>query len=141
MPPGGSGPLDFAELLVSLTRETAGQQARLDEEYAARREEFLRLLAGERGGVAEQLLLQLAPQRLAIEEVEIEARFRFAAARERRVSLSVELLNLGFSRRYAYSGYVENSVGVSIRSFEPPRAEDGRAKPLQVTPPKGKENG
>lgn len=138
---GGGGPLDFAELLVSLTRGTVDQQARLDEEYGARREEFLRLLAAERGGVGEQLLLQLAPQRVAIREVEVQARFRFAAARERRASLAVELLDLGFSRRYARSGYVENSVSVSVRRLEAPGAGGGRARPTEVIPPKGKANG
>jgi hypothetical protein len=120
MPLGGS-PLDFSELLVSLTRGMAGQQARLDEEYRRRLDDFLRMLGGEvRGSVEERLLLQVVPERLSLKEVEIETTFRFAVSSERRMSLGVELLNLGFSRRYAYSGHVENSLRVNIRRLEQP---------------------
>jgi hypothetical protein len=130
--PRAGGPLDFSELLVSMARGVAEQQARLDEDYRARLGEFGRLL-GEAGvAVDERLLMQVAPRRLSINEVEIETTFRFAASRERSVSLGVALLNLGFSRRYAHAGHVENGLRVSVRRVELPQ---------EPNPPKGKANG
>jgi hypothetical protein len=107
--------IDFTELLTSLALGIADQQALLEEDYGRRLEEFGPILREARAKGHEELARSVAPCLISLREVEIELMFRFAASRERQFELELQPLNLGYARRYAHSGYVENRLQFSLQ--------------------------
>lgn len=108
--------VDFTELLTTLALQVADEQARLEEEYRQRVEEFGPILREARARGYEELARSLAPGMISLQEVEIELMFRFATSLEQQFRFELQPLNLGYTRRYAYSGFVENRLQFSLHS-------------------------
>jgi len=109
--------VDFTELLTSLALQIADEQARLEEDHRQRLEEYWPILQEARAKGYEELARAVAPGLISLQEVEIELMFRLAASLEQQFKFELQPLNLGYTRRYAYSGFVENRLQFSLQSI------------------------
>ena len=105
----------LSDFLEALTKEIPYQQARFDYDFLDRLSQFAPAFEVCRAAGLENLALAIAPRQSILDQVEIEASYRTTETREQQVSLQVQPLNLGFSRRCAYSGFVQNRLQLSVR--------------------------
>lgn len=110
-----AGSFSMTDFLTALTFEIHIQQARLDFDFDERIKAFKDVLVEASKNGTLHLALSVAPMQMVIMNVEVSARFRFTTEREEETKLKVSPINLGFSRRYAFSGYVENSLQVKVQ--------------------------
>lgn len=111
---------ELADLVTSLVEGLPAQQKRLDDDFAERLAEAAPLLraVAERGG--EALARGVAPAPVIVRRVEVEAQVRVARAREREagagvgIRLETELLNLGVTRKYAYSEFSQSQLKMVV---------------------------
>lgn len=104
----------LGELIAGLTAGLPREQQRLDRRHLAEVDALapvLRALA-ERG--APGLARALQPAAPVVARVEVRAGFRFARSRGEERGLEVRLLNLGYRRKYAFSGFEENTLTVVV---------------------------
>lgn len=112
----------IGDLLPALAGTSAQAQQRLDAEHLER----LDALGALAGGLApEHLALLPLPGRQVLTEAAVEAELRFGESRgsEVGVELGVELLSLGYRRRYAYSGFTASKVRLTVRQVPPATLE------------------
>jgi hypothetical protein len=105
----------LSDFLEALTKEIPYQQARFDYDFLDRLSQFGPALEACRAAGLENLALAIAPRQSILDQVEIEVSYRTTQSSEQQVSLQVQPLNLGFSRRFAYSGFVQNRLQLSVR--------------------------
>jgi hypothetical protein len=108
---------DLGDLLEALTKEIPLQQQRLNHDFLDRLEEFAPVYEMCRALGFENLALAVAPKQSVLDQIEIETSFRIASSREKQISLNVQPLNLGFTRRFAYSGFVQHRLQVSVQKI------------------------
>jgi hypothetical protein len=104
----------LADLLESLTKEIPYQQVRLNYDFCDRLAAFDQLLERVKDTELEPFLLSVAPKTMTLDRVEVETSFRVDSHTEQVTSLRVQPLNLGFTRRFAYSGYVESRMEILV---------------------------
>ena len=104
----------FRDLLRSLTGELPAEQGRLDDDYLERARAaeamFRQLPSG-----CEALVPALAPSRSYLSEVSLSAPVGFANESSRETGVAVDLLSLGYRRRFAYAGAASSTVSVQVR--------------------------
>lgn len=117
------GPTSFTHLLEAMTRELPFQQLRLNHEFRDRLDEFVKLVheAGANGN--EELIKSIAPRALTLDQVECSAALRAEYSEEKQSELRVQLLNLGYRKRYAYSSFSEVRLQITARRIP---AEPGK---------------
>lgn len=108
---------DFGDLLEALTKEIPYQQQRFNYDFLDSLEAFLPVAQAAQSMGLESLARATAPRPQVLTEVQVEASFRAATTTEQQTSIGVQVLNLGFTRRYAYSGFVQNRVQVLVRKI------------------------
>ena len=104
----------LGDFLFALTEEISDQQARLDKDYQERLQAYLPLLEEARALGYETFARELAPAAMVFTNTEISLQFRFAQSIEQQFALKVQLLDLGFMRRYAHSQFAQNSLQVNV---------------------------
>ena len=90
--------LSFKDLFVSLTGDICEQQARLDRDSLERLAAFLFIFQKAKELGYEALASEIAPAALALNNTEIETKFRFAHSSETQTTLNIHPLNIGFMR-------------------------------------------
>lgn len=112
-------------LAVALTHE----QRRLDEEHARRLREFQPVLrlASELG--YEEEARALAPMLMAVAQAEVGVGVYFSGSEDTEKAVGVGLINLRYSRRYKYSGFVENSLWLTVQSVPLTQAPEPQKRP------------
>ncbi len=110
MPPT-SVPISVEELIFSLASGIGEQQARLDQDYRERLALFLIVLkAAQASGHEPRLAREIAPLALVLNGTEIEVKFRGVGSFAEGSAIKIQPLDVGFMRRYAYSGFAQNSL-------------------------------
>lgn len=104
----------LGDLLRSMAHGLASEQRRLDEDYL-RQLEAAGQLATRLPPGWDALVAALAPSRWTLSEVSVAAELRFAERAERELGVGIELLHLGYRRRYAYAATVSNKVTLLVR--------------------------
>ena len=105
--PKPSGIFSMNELLTALSEQVVEQQQMLDEDYQQRLQAFTTVQQAAQAQGLESLARELMPSATVINQAEMQVQVRFANSKEQDFALGVglELLNLGFQRRYAHSEY------------------------------------
>jgi hypothetical protein len=67
------------------------------------------------------------PKVYVLNREEIDVRFQVSESSERATSLQVKPLNLGFSRRFAHSGMVEQRLQVTVQKLAPEPGKQANA--------------
>ena len=116
----------LGDLLEALTKEIPFQQQRFNNDFLDRAEQFAPVFKALKAIGFEDLALAVAPKLSILDRVEIETSFQMTKSREQQMALRVQPLNLGFSRRFAYSGFVQNRVQLSVQKIAP---EPGKNSP------------
>lgn len=124
----------LGDLVRSLVSGLPGEQARLDRAYLERLTSAAamasHLPAGWHG-----LAAFLAPSRPLLAEVTVGTEFRFTERAEEELGLGVELLSLGYRRRFAYSGFTSNTSTFVVRQVPlAPGARTPSSVPEEVEP-------
>lgn len=104
----------FTDLLVALTKEIPYQQMRFNRDFRERLNAFAELFEQVNDPRLRELLRSIAPMASTLDQVEIEASFCARTQSEQVTSLGVRPLNLGFTHRYEYSGYVQNRLEITL---------------------------
>jgi hypothetical protein len=105
---------NFADLIESLTKEIPYQQARFNYDFCDRLEAFGQLYERVKGTDLEALMSSIVPQPVALDKVSLKTSFRIDSHNEQLTSLRVQPLNLGFNKRFAYSGYTESRLEIQV---------------------------
>jgi hypothetical protein len=122
--------VQLTELLIELSKEMCDQQTRLDCDNRERISAYLPLLAYARAAGFETFVQQLAPAAMVLGDSELTMQFRFAGSVEQQAALKVQLLDLGFRRRYAHSDFAQNSLQVNLVRIPWTAAPNPKPKPL-----------
>ena len=116
----------LGDLFEALTKEIPFQQQLFNHDFLDRVKQFAPVYETLREMGFEDLALAVAPKHLILDQVEIETNFQMMESREQQMALRVQPLNLGFSRRFAYSGFVQNRIQLSVQKIAP---EPGKIPP------------
>lgn len=130
---------NFGDLLSALTTEIPYQQQLFNYEFLDRYEAFLPVIEQAQLLGLEALAQAVFPKPNILTEARLDVGFRVMQSSEQQTQLRVQPLNLGFTRRYAYSGHVQNRVQVLVKKIA---AEPGKIIQEAPTTQEGKdENG
>ena len=109
----------LSDLLEALTLEVPYQQQLFNHQFIDLCEEFLPVIEAAKLLGLESLALSVFPRPCVLSSVEIDVRFHAATSSEGAMALQVKPLNLGFSRRFAHSGFVENRLHAVVQKIAP----------------------
>jgi len=118
----------LSDLVEALTCEIPYQQQLLNYLFMDLYKEFLPVAAEAKRLDLEALAMSIFPRVYVLNRAEIDVRFQVAERSEGATSLQVKPLNLGFNRRFAHSGMVEQRLQVTVQKLAP---EPGK----QTNPP------
>jgi hypothetical protein len=124
-----AGVFTLGVFLTGLARNLSHQQLRLDRDYEKHLEEFRSILKLAKSLGYEELARTIAPTQIVMDKSELQVEVLLSETREKEFSLSIRPLNLGFTRKYKYSNFVQNSLWVEVRSVPLP---PGRPKASPV---------
>jgi hypothetical protein len=107
--------VEFRKLLQVLSREMVAEQLPLDQQYALRLRDFLPILrlGIETGNTA--LACSLVPPALTVQDIKISLECHLSETVGREVSLGVQLINLGFERRFSRSRYLRSTLNIHLK--------------------------
>ncbi len=116
-------PADVFQLgafLSGLARNLSHQQVRLDKDYEQHLEEFRHVMKLAKSLGYEELARAIAPAQIVMNKAELQVKVLFSDTREKEFSISVRPLNLGYTRKYKYSNFVQNTLRVEVQSVPLP---------------------
>ncbi len=103
-----------ADVVEQLAASVIAQQLRLNQEFLHRIQSYrpIHRALSEHGlqGLADTL----TPRQVVAREVAIETRFHFSRESERGFGVGIRLLNLGYSRKYQYSEFAEQTISLKV---------------------------
>jgi hypothetical protein len=108
----------LGDLLESLTKDIPYQQVRLNRDFNRRLRQFKKLYRLARGTGLETALRAIAPRPVTLDRVEVDASFFVESRVDQTVSLRVQPLNLGFTKRFAHSSHTENKLQILVQRVE-----------------------
>lgn len=124
-----AGVFQLGVFLSGLARNLSHQQLRLDRDYEKHLEEFRSIMKLARSLGYEELARALAPAQLVMDKSELQVEVVLSETREKEFAISVRALNLGYTRKYKYSNFVQNTLRVEVQSLPLP---PGRPKASPV---------
>ena len=117
----------LSDLVEALTCEIPYQQQLLNCHFIDLYKEFLPVAAEAKRLDLEALAMAVFPRVYVLNGAEIDVRFQVSESSERATSLQVKPLNLGFSRRFAHSGMVEQRLQVTVQKLAPEPGKQANA--------------
>lgn len=110
------GVFELGAFLTGLAHNLSHQQLRLDQDYEKRLGEFLPVLQLAQSLGYEDVARSLAPSQVVLETAEVEVNLRQSQSREQEFALVVRPFNLGFTRKYKYSEFVNQRLRLTLQS-------------------------
>jgi hypothetical protein len=107
------------DLVEAMTYEIPFQQQCFNYHFMDLYEQFLPVAAEAKRLGLEALAVSVFPRPCVLSNVEIDIRFQITESSEAATSLQVKPLHLGFNRRFAHSGTVEQRIQVTVQKLAP----------------------
>ena len=113
-----------ADVVEQLAASVIVQQSRLDEEFLHRIQSYrpIHRALSEHG--LQDLADALTPRQMVAREVAIETHFHFSRESARGFGVGIRLLNLGYSRKYQYSEFAEQTISFKVLRVPVEPADD-----------------
>lgn len=112
-----NGVFELGVFLSGLAQNLAHQQLRLNQEYEQGLAEFLPILRLAKSLGYEDVARTVAPVQVIMEKAELQVDVRLSQSREQEFAITARPLNLGFTRKYKYSEFVDNRLRLTLQSI------------------------
>lgn len=112
-----NGVFELGVFLAGLARNLSHPQLRLNQEYEKQLEEFSPILQLAKSLGYEEVARSIAPSQVVMEKAELQVNVRLSQSREQEFAITVRPFNLGFTRKYKYSEFVDNRLSLTLQSI------------------------
>lgn len=111
-----NGVFELGVFLAGLARNLSHQQVRLDRDWEKQLDEFRPILQLAKDLGHEELARTLAPVQIIMNKAELQVEVLLSETREEEFSISVRPINLGYTRKYKYSEFVQNTLKFEVQT-------------------------